>query len=298
MNGVIIEGKIYTIEDFENIGYSKIISMITTWFQENHTQVSPDDRLLFEKVHISEVEPYATLKSIFENYVDDDLIEEAASELEIEGDSIWVPAFDDVYWEEEYEADAFDMFSDSIQRIYEMKPRAYLLGGDTKQQHFFQILYANIFTSFEAYMVRAFLNKIFESNETLELYLTNQKEFQFENPKLIDLLKGSEHIDQIMEQRKKDIKDELARASWHDLKKVSTRFNCVGIDLKLSSSGLYPIIQKRNDIVHRNGRTIHDQPVIIKDDDLNEAIAIACIIAHTIRAHELGFEDLTKTGEK
>lgn len=297
--GVVVNGSLYTRDHFDRMKHNEQVDLLVGWFKTHFVSINFDDRLIFEERQYSGVDPYLELSSEFENYVQPDVIDDAVSSLTPEGDSIWIPEFDDsVYWADDIdnEPDAFDMFKDSIQRIYEMKPKAHLLGGQEFQQHFFQILYANIFTSFEAYMVRAFINKLFESNETLHMYLENQKEFKFENPRLIDLLKGHDHLEQFMENRRKDIKVELAKASWHDLKKVPERFNCLGIDLKLSSSGLYPIIQKRNDIVHRNGRTIHDEPVVINDDELNKAIEITCSIAHAIRAHELGFEDLNKTG--
>jgi len=299
--GVIINNFLYTRDHFESMKHNDQVDTLVEWFTEHFQQVSWDDRLLFDAVQHSEVEVYDELISVFLNYVSDEVIDDAVDKITPEGDDIiWVPIFDDsMYWsDDEHDLDSYEVFQASIDRIIEMKSKAHMLGGDDFQQHLFQILYANIFTSFEAYMVRAFINKLFESNETLELYLSKQKEFKFDNPRLVDLLKGHVHIEQLMEKQRKEIKVKLAKASWHDLDEVPTRFHCIGIDLKLSSSGLYSIIQKRNDIVHRNGRTIDDDVVIITDADLKDAILVVVMIAHTIRGHELGFENLNEKGNE
>ncbi len=299
MSTIEINGLPQRIDFLEGCSRHDQNEIMTIWFMNNFDRVSFDERLIFDSVKDDEVEAIDVLTKMFGAYVPEDVIAETAAELDRIGDEIWVPAIDySVYWQDsDREPDAYEVFQTSITRIYKMKENADKLGGAELQQYLFQILYANVFTTFEAYMVRAFINKLFESNEILRMYLEKQKEFKFENPRLIDLLKGHDHLEQFMESRRKDIKVELAKASWHDLEKVPARFNCLGIDLKISASGLYHIIQKRNDIVHRNGLTIHDEAVVINDDELNKAIEITCSIAHAIRAHELGFEDLNKTGE-
>lgn len=277
---------------------------MTIWFMDNFDRVSFDNRLIFESVKDDDIEPHDVLTENFGGWVPGDVIGDTASELEPEGDEIWVPKIDySAYWpESDIEPDAYGVFQTSIDRINEMKKSAHTLGGDDLQQHFLQILYANVFTTLEAYMVQAFINKVLENDDNLHQYLSKQREFEFENPKLVDILKGQEHISKLIRIIRDKLKVALVKASWHDLGKVSSRFNCLGIDLKASEFKLNEVIKKRHDIIHRNGRTPDDSKLIISPEDIMSAINTATVIADTIRAYELGFErhneDGRTTGER
>lgn len=300
MNGVMIDGKIYTRDDFDSMSHRGQIDIVLMWFSHTYEHVIPSDSIWYNFVKDHAVDPRDELFSMFGEYICSDIIDSVMADIaKFQNDCIWVPAFDDsVYWIDEQPEDAYMIFQTSIERINEMKSNAHFLGGMDFQQHLFQILYANIFTSFEAYMVRAFINKLFESDETLHQYLSCQKEFKIEQPKITDLLKGDEHIKQVIKIRTDKLKGELISASWHDLGKVATRFNNIRINLRLSASGFKSIKDIRNDIVHRNGRTTSDEAIFITDTDLNHAISVVDSIAHTIRVHELGFEDISEKGDE
>ncbi len=280
--------------DFSNSSARAKLCHMIDWFRDNFVLIDNTDQERFDSLYEYRVIPAQELEMAFHIVLEDRdyyLIEEAAKALSTTSDQYWIYDFDDaVYWEDN-EPDAYGVFETSIERVLEMCGKAHNLGGNEIIQHLFQILYANIFTSFEAYMVRAFINKVFETDSTLELYLSNQKEFQFENPKLTDLLKGPEHIQAITEARKRDIKNALIRASWHDLSKVTARFNHIGVRLNIASSNLHKIITTRNDIVHRNGHTIDDVAFVISRDEISEAIATIKGIASSIRASEIGLDE-------
>ncbi|HHQ4629262.1 hypothetical protein [Aeromonas hydrophila] len=290
IDNVFINGDYFHFNDLRKEDPKKQYDLINRWFVENYDS-APNSNVLSDSAKNDIVNPYDILIEKFYDVIDDSTINKLADDLQDNG-RVWLTRFNDLmYWDDERVPDSYEIFQTSIDRIIEMKSKAYLMGGGDYQQHLFQILYANIFTSFEAYMVQAFINKVFETEDSLHQYLEKQKEFKFENPRLIDLLKGHDHINQLMENRKKEIKLELAKASWHDLMKVSTRFNCLDIDIKIASSGLYPVIHMRNDIVHRNGRTADDVPLNISENDLGEAIITVVILADKIRGHEKGLKN-------
>jgi hypothetical protein len=286
------------LSDLANMNKHEQRKIMNQWFNNNFIEALSDEWEENHKGTYCEIDPRTELKSMFSDIVEQHVIEEAAEFLEPECGYKWFLDFEESNYWEDAKPDAYSTFQTSIDRVLEMVDKSHMLGGSNIIQHLFQILYANIFTSFEAYMVRAFINKVFESNQTLEMYLTKQKEFQFENPKLIDILKGPEHLEKITENKKRDIRSELIKASWHDLKKVATRFNNIGISIDLASSGLHKIISIRNDIVHRNSHTMDDIALVISRDNISEAISTVIRIAGNIRAHELGFENLDETGEE
>lgn len=274
------------LENLKNMSRDEQLPIMEKWFRENFVYIDWDDRERYESEMSYKIDPYVELAEMFEDSVSEDVINEAARKLAPNSDDLWIYNFDDlVYWDD-YEPDAFGIFQTSIERIEEMKSKAHLLGGNDFRQHLFQILYANIFTSFEAYMVRAFTNKLFSSDHVLQEYLSKQSEFKIAPPEMTDLLKGPDHLTQVIKIRTDKLRDDLVKASWHDLGKVSSRFHHIGIDLKLSASGFKAIRDTRNDIVHRNGRTTTDQQISITEMDLISAIKVVETIANTIRAHE------------
>lgn len=304
MNTIDINGFPHHMSVLKGYSSHEQNEIMTIWFMDNFDRISFDDRLIFGNVQYDAVEPYEVLTDFFGGWIPGDIIGDTASELDPEGDEIWVPKIDySAYWpENDIEPDAYEAFQASIDRINEMMKSAHMLGSDDLQQHFFQILYANVFTTLEAYMVRAFINKVLKNNDNLHQFLSKQREFEFENPKLVDILRGQEYIDELIEAIRKKLKVELIKASWHDLRKVSSRFNCLGIDLKVSEFKLNEVIKKRHDIIHRNGRTPDDSKLIISLEDIMFAINTATVIADTIRADELGFEsnheDVRTTSER
>lgn len=265
---------------------------MSIWFMDNYQLINSDERLIFDDVKDRQIDPFFVLKEEFGCYVSDEVIKEAADELEPDGDNIWVPEIDySIYWTiPANDTDSFSIFQIGIGRIRDMLTNVHSIGDFIAQRHLTQILYANVFTTFEIFMVQVFIEKIFESNESLiQLLLKDKGEFNISPIPMIDLLRGGELFNEIIEKRKEKLKRDIHEASWHDLRKVSTRFSYIGINLDLSSSGLYGIIQKRNDIIHRNGQSINgEQMVGFGVSDIEAAIEVVLTIANRINGSECG----------
>ncbi|WCH38401.1 hypothetical protein [Aeromonas salmonicida] len=203
MSEIIIDGQIFSSDELASLEKQQQLDILKRWFNDYHEYIPRNDHYRYQSQIHYQVDPIVELNEVFDDVVNYEVLEQVADEIEHHGAGIWVSTMDNrLYWTSDVdEADSYAIFQTSIDRIIEMKNNAHLLGGQDFQQHLFQILYANIFTSFEAYMVRAFINKLFESNDSLHQFIEKQKEFPLENPKLLDLLKGQEHIDHLIKAR-------------------------------------------------------------------------------------------------
>ncbi|WP_236566472.1 hypothetical protein [Aeromonas salmonicida] len=228
----------------------------------NFDRVNFDNRLLFESVRYDEVEPYEVLKEVFGDWVPGDVIGDTSVELEPIGDDIWVPAIDySMYWPiPANDNDSFDVFQDGIKRIREMMMNVHLIGDANSQRHLIQLLYADVITTLETYLVQVYLKKVFESDETIINVLNNHNDLKakFNSIDLTDLMKGDAKA--IIEQRCDDLNKHIQNLSWHNPVAVSNRFDKVDIKIDLAKTGLKELIQNRHDIIHRSGKSIEGRP--------------------------------------
>ncbi|ORJ14794.1 HEPN domain-containing protein, partial [Aeromonas salmonicida] len=176
-----------------------------------------------------------------------------------------------------------DVFQDGIKRIREMMMNVHLIGDANSQRHLIQLLYADVITTLETYLVQVYLKKVFESDETIINFLNNHNDLKakFNSIDLTDLMKGDAKA--IIEQRCDDLNKHIQNLSWHNPVAVSNRFDKVDIKIDLAKTGLKELIQNRHDIIHRSGKSIEGRPFgSFNKGDIEKSIVIVVGIAEEI----------------
>lgn len=131
------------------------------------------------------------------------------------------------------------------------------------------ILYKQIFTSLitilETYLCETFINSIFRNKKYLSKFVETYKEFQNTNLKLSDVINKYNIIDEI-------VKETILNIVFHNLSKVKNIYYSVfEIDFPRISDCIV-LVNKRHNIVHRNGYEKNGKKINITDNDINEAI--------------------------
>jgi len=290
--GMIISGVYYRYDELACLELDNKIGLMCEWFSENHSMVKiGSNTYRFRKSH--EVNPLLVIGEVFSDAIDADSISLAAESV-IKSDHIWCAGSESSIWGfyVQSEPDPYPNFQTSIEHIQAILEHSYNLARGAVQHQLFHILYSNIFTTFESYISAAFIHKLFSSNDALHHFLTKQKEFGISQPKMTDLLCDEEHIGELIEEMKAKLKTDLTKTSWHDLEKVARRFSQIGIKVPFSKSGLNKIIDTRNDIVHRNGRTAGGDSVVVMRDQIESAINTVRMLAeHIHNASTIQYEE-------
>lgn len=130
----------------------------------------------------------------------------------------------------------------------------------SKDKLLLKLLYINLITILETYLSDAFINTILSYDKYLEKFY---QKFNFKN-KSIET-KRLYNFD-----RKKYAQFEMLEIIYHNIHIVSNLYsNILGINFK-DSSKIKKAIQKRHDLVHRNGKDRNGNDIIIEKDDIEE----------------------------
>lgn len=280
--GMIINGVYYRYDELVRLNQDEKVGLMCEWFSENYSIVEISSNIYrFRKSH--EVNPLLVIREVFSDAIDADSISLAAESV-IRSGHIWCAGSESSIWGfyVQTEPDPYPNFLTSIEYIHAILANSYKLDRGDVQHQLFHILYANIFTTFESYISAAFIHKLLGTNDTIHHFLQKQKEFSVSQPSMTDLLLDEEHIGDLIETMKAKLKTDLTKASWHDLTRVATRFKNIGIQVPFSKSGLNKIIDTRNDIVHRNGRTVGGDRVVVMRDQIESAINTVSMLAEHI----------------
>ncbi|MNV10360.1 hypothetical protein D3C71_1008790 [compost metagenome] len=290
--GMIIDGTYFRYDEIGRLASAKKMSLMSTWFSENHSVVSmASNSYRYSKSR--EVNPLIVIRDTFADIIDEECISQAANSVTTSG-YIWCSASSSFMWSFDVkgEPDPYPNFKTSIEHIQEILEHSYTLERGAVQHQLFHILYANIFTTFESYISMAFIHKLLGSSDTIHHFLTKQTEFGIVQPKMTDLLCDEEHIGDLIEDMKSKLKTDLTKASWHDTDKVARRFSQIGIRVPFTRTGINKIVDTRNDIVHRNGRTVNGDQVVVMRGELESAINTVSMIAdHIHGAPAFQYED-------
>lgn len=290
--GMIIDGTYFRYDEIGRLASTKKMSLMSTWFSENHSVVGMASNS-YKCSKSREVNPLMVIRDTFSDIIDEECISQAANSVTTNG-YIWCSASSSFMWSFDVkgEPDPYPNFKTSIEHIQELLDHSYTLERGAVQHQLFHILYANIFTTFESYISMAFIHKLFGSSDTIHRFLTKQTEFGIVQPKMTDLLCDEEHIGDLIEDMKSKLKTDLTKASWHDTDKIARRFSQIGIKVPFARTGINKIVDTRNDIVHRNGRTVNGDQVVVMRGEIESAINTVSMIAdHIHGAPAFQYED-------
>lgn len=243
------------------------------WFRLNYED--PAERTPYESAEGGYMwiwgGPFETREVLYEEFdgkVDEELIEELATELDGEC-SEWAPT--------PQPGDYDDYVVDDITTITEFHHN---LGNaildiekllDTKvpgpvEHNFNRLLYLNVVIALETYLSDAFINNVMSDSDLFNKLVENTPEFQQTKIPLSSVLKEAKTIESTA-------KTHLLDISWHNLAKVSKMYESIlNISFPKDIGNLYRAILKRHDIVHRNGIDKDGKEILISVGDIRELV--------------------------
>lgn len=265
---VYIGGINYSVDDFKELTQEEKIEKMREWFFENYED--PVERTPYESKEGGYIfiwgGPYHAHEElcVFEGFVDDDIIDNLASELSRD-----CPEWTARESPEDYDKSYFDSvvsgsryyesFNSSINHIQSIAQSD--ISGDTKQ-HLLGLLYVNCITAVEAYLSDAFINKVLEDKIVLRKFIETNPDFKDKTFKLSEIFAKHDSLDQ-------DVKVYLLGLMWHNLKKIKPMYkSTLDVDFPSDLSYMFQSILKRHDLVHRGGKDKDGNEVVITDEDL------------------------------
>lgn len=263
------------IEDIKNLKRKTQIDIMRGWFYERFED--PAERTPYETAEGGYLwiwgGPYDAreqLESQFSNYVSEDIIDELIEELQGE---CWEWAPTDRA--EDYEDHLIDDIVE-IENCHEefetaMADILYLLEikiPDTVIRKMYSLLFTNVITALEAYLSDKFIKRVMSDDETLRRCVESSPEFSKQKVPISEVLKIADSI-------KSRTKKYLAAIVWHNLERIKPMYESV---LQVDLGDISPImnaVNKRHDLVHRNGRDNEGNPVNVSIEDIQELVSHA-----------------------
>ncbi len=128
-----------------------------------------------------------------------------------------------------------------------------------KDPYLYKLMYTHIITLMEEYLSDAFIETVKRDKSLIRKLLQCSK---YKNQSVGLAEAYEKNIDDI-------IIEKLKRHIYHHLSDVKILYrDTLGIDFKQDNK-IIQAIEKRHDIIHRNGKTLNDDPVIIDSTDIN-----------------------------
>lgn len=168
-----------------------------------------------------------------------------------------------------------EIFVGAIKRIRELNSTR--VGGDDIQQHFTNLLYANVITTLETYLCDRFILAVTASEEALRNFVESFHDFKQEKFELRELFERYGNIEaKALESMKGVI--------YHDLPKVSGMY-ADALKIKFPTiSEVYKSVFIRHDIVHRNGKTKDGKTHVLGMADVESLCALTDSFVNSIEA--------------
>jgi hypothetical protein len=215
----------------------------------------------------------------FDGIVVDSLIDELASDLTDENVE-WAPTPQPG----DYDEGLFDAVSanDVARQTLEdaLTTIASLLlvpVSDVQRPPYHRLLFANVISALETYLSDTFINAVFSDTKLLQKYIENDPAFKDRKVSFRDLRREAAAIEDTT-------RKELLDVVWHNLAKVIPLYKSVlSIDLG-DVKAVAVAIQKRHDVIHRNGKGKDGVMVSISSNDITKLIDDVSAIADAVEA--------------
>ena len=134
------------------------------------------------------------------------------------------------------------------------------------QNTFYRLIYANVITVLETYLSDAFITEIFNNSDKFRKFIESTEEFKKTKITISEIFNESDRIE--VTARKY-----LSNIVWHRLEKVSYLYkNTLNIAFSEEKQDILKAIQKRHDIIHRNGFDENGNEIIITLSEINTLI--------------------------
>ena len=131
---------------------------------------------------------------------------------------------------------------------------------------FFRLLYVNVITALETYLSDVFIGTVKKNPDLMRRFIETTPEFKQEKIPLSDAFEAKNKAE-------KKAYLYLTDLVWHKVDRVMQMYkNTLGIDFPEDISAISRAIDKRHDIVHRNGKTKEGEEIIITENHISELI--------------------------
>lgn len=257
------------LSDFKEMSEEEQVEAMRAWFFENYED--PAHRTPYESREGGYIYiwggPYDAHEelSIFYGYVPDEVIEDLAHDLSMDCPE-WTSAEKPSDYEDSYfnlilsDNEYFKSFMESINHIRDISNAE--ITGATKD-HLLRVLHVSVITAIETYLSDAFINSVINDRDNMRKFVENNPEFKNKTIKLSEIFAKHENIDQ-------EVKGYLVSQLWHNLKKIKPMYKTtLDVDFPDDIESIFKAIDTRHDLVHRNGKNIDGETVIITDEILS-----------------------------
>lgn len=285
----------YTLQDGTHISSRELanakhevqLDAMRRWFYKNYedpVHSCPHDSREggYQFVYGGPYDAQQELDQEFGGTIDDDVIEELASELDDEcpnwsGNSDnFSPDLDEYLFLSSAESvgheEIFRQSAVNIERLLEVKVEP------AERQVMLRLLYTNVITALETYLSDKFISAVNADEKLLRRFVETTPEFKNRKVSLSDVFSAHETI-------KDDVKTHLLEVVWHRLDKVEPIFHDT-LDLSFPSDmkELHKAIFVRHDCVHRNGKSKDGNEHVLNEGDVKNLLSAAGKLVRWIEA--------------
>ncbi len=129
-----------------------------------------------------------------------------------------------------------------------------------------RLLFVNAIGALETFLSDVFINEVLGNRDLIKKFVSTNPEFKERKFCLSEIFDRYEMID-------KDVRTYLMDLIWHNLPKVKEMYKSVfEISFPDTMKPLYSAINKRHDIVHRNGRSKDGTEVTVTKEEIQEVL--------------------------
>lgn len=216
--------------------------------------------------------PYGANKELFSEFsefIDEDVIEKLANELEDECNE-----WSGVSKPEDYDDYLFDLvgtidnpYKDLLSSIESLQSMISMDLAQEHQQTLLKMVFTSAITSLEAYLSEYSIGRIERESYSLRKFVETNTDFKKEKFSLTEVFDRRENIE-------KYAKEYLVDLLWHNLPKIKPIYKkALGIEFPESIENLVKATHLRHDFVHRGGKSKDGKVISLHKDDVTELIA-------------------------
>lgn len=127
-----------------------------------------------------------------------------------------------------------------------------------------KLLFVNIITCLETYLSDALINSVLDNESNLKRFVENFKDYKDRSFKLCDIYNRMDNL-------KKLVKEDLYNLMYHNLPKIRAIYKKIlNIDFPNNNDDIMKKINDRHHLVHRNGKDLDGNQIIISKEELNQ----------------------------
>lgn len=127
-----------------------------------------------------------------------------------------------------------------------------------------KLLFVNIITCLETYLSDALINSVLDNESNLKRFVENFIDYKDRSFKLCDIYNRMDNL-------KKLVKKDLYNLMYHNLPKIRAIYKKIlNIDFPNNIDDIMKKINDRHHLVHRNGKDLDGNQIIISKEELNQ----------------------------